>query len=209
MRRVPAPTFIYHITHLRNLRGIVEYGGLFCTNSLRRTDRNHRSIAHESIQDRRETIDVGYSRGGTLHDYVPFYFAPRAPMLYAIHKGNVPNCPEGQQPIVHLVSEVQKLVEAGLRFVFTDGHGIMALTNFYEDLSNLDAVDWELMNAQYWADTDDDPDRSRRRQAEFLVHDFFPWNLVTEIGVFSDKVKRQVETIGSSLSVRTRRAWYY
>lgn len=40
------------------------------------------------------------------------------------------------------------------------------------------------MTARYWYDTDDDPDRKRRRQAEFLVHDFFPWELVSYIGVY-------------------------
>lgn len=34
------------------------------------------------------------------------------------------------------------------------------------------------MGLHYWNDTPDDPDRSRRRQAEFLVYESFPWNAV-------------------------------
>nr|VFK55243.1 MAG: protein of unknown function (DUF4433) [Candidatus Kentron sp. TUN]VFK55414.1 MAG: protein of unknown function (DUF4433) [Candidatus Kentron sp. TUN] len=53
----------------------------------------------------------------------------------------------GQQSIVHLVSTVQ---EATLRFVFTDGHGIIEWTEFYDDLAQLEEVDWPLMEERYW-----------------------------------------------------------
>jgi len=81
---------------------------------------------------------------GTLHDYVPFYFAPRSPMLFTISRGNVPTC-SNQEPVVHLVTNIQAVQAAGLPFVFTDGHGIMQLTSFFEDLAQLDHVDWTIM----------------------------------------------------------------
>jgi len=39
------------------------------------------------------------------------------------------------------------------------------------------------MQARYWSDTNTDNDRKRRRQAEFLVHNFFPLRLVEAVGV--------------------------
>ena len=59
---------------------------------------------------------------GTLADYVPFYFAPRSPMLYTIHGGNVAGYTEGQKPVVHLVSSVDAAVALGKPWCFTDGH---------------------------------------------------------------------------------------
>ncbi|UTW68357.1 DUF4433 domain-containing protein [Anaerobacillus sp. HL2] len=44
-------------------------------------------------------------------------------------------------------------------------------------------MDWDVMESKYWFDTDDDPDRKRRRQAEFLVLRHFPLELVLGIGV--------------------------
>ena len=151
--------------------------------------------------------------GGTLHDYVPFYFAPRSPMLFKISKQSEPQHQEGQAPIIHLVSTIEQVQQADGRFAFTDGHGIMELTNFYDDLTQLERVDWQIMNAPYWRDTVEDNDRKRRRQAEFLVHDFFPWRWVQEIGVKNVTLKSQVE---ASLSdnvhrplVKVMSGWYY
>lgn len=145
-----------------------------------------------------------------MHDYVPFYFAPRSPMLYTISRGNVPKCPDGQIPVVHLVSSVEKVRGDNLQFVFTDGHGIMALTNYYDDLTFLETLDWDLIRDRYWADTLKDPDRKRRRQAEFLVRNFFPWTLIAEIGVINDGVRQEVEElVGDSVPIVIRQNWYY
>jgi hypothetical protein len=86
-------------------------------------------------------------------------------------RGNVEGFSGKQQDIIHLVSNVQAVVEAGFSFVFTDGHGIMVLTDFFEEIGDLDHIDWDLMSSRYWYDTAEDPDRKRRRQAEFLIYE--------------------------------------
>ncbi len=135
-------------------------------------------------------------------------------MLYAIHKGFVDGYERGQSEIVHLVSSVEAVDKADLPWVFTDGHAEMApLTDFYDDLQHLDKIDWEIMKATYWHDTDEDPDRKRRRQAEFLAHDFFPWNLVGAVGVHSqaiaDRVREILEKAKHKPDVQITRDWYY
>ena len=52
-------------------------------------------------------------------------------------------------------------------------------TDFFDRLDDLDKVDWKIMKSKYWNDTDEDPDRKRRRRAEYLVHQLFPWHCLT------------------------------
>jgi hypothetical protein len=167
---VTKPTLIYHITPKDNLRGIIAREGLVAQNQIQGQTIDYCNIAHGNIQDRRAQTRVPCGPGGDLHDYVPFYFAPRSPMLYAIHMGNVQDCTASQSDIIYLVTSAQRIESEGLPFVFTDGHGTMALSDYFNDLNELDEVDWRIMKAKYWADTNDDPDRKRRRQAEFLIY---------------------------------------
>jgi hypothetical protein len=160
-------TLIYHITHIDNLKGIIERDGLVAQSVIAREPIEYCNIAHNTVQDRREHTNVPLEPGGNLHDYVPFYFAPRSPMLYAINMKNVADCTATQLDIVYLVSSVENVAQSNMEFVFTDGHAIMAISDFYKDLDDLRLVDWKIMEEKYWADTDDDPDRKRRRQAGF------------------------------------------
>ncbi len=207
------PLPIYHITPIDNLESIISEGGLLAYNVMLETGTNYTNIAYENIQDRRARIRVPCGAGGVLHDYVPFYFAPRSPMLYTINQGNVPNYTQGQAALIHLVSDVEDIDARGLDFVFTDGHAVMQFTDFFDDLDYLGAIDWDVMESRYWSDTNEDNDRKRRRQAEFLVRNFFPWELITEIGVINYTIQSQVENIlqifTDQTPVRVHKDWYY
>jgi hypothetical protein len=206
-------TLLYHITHIRNLESIIGKDGIMCDSSMNDSHIEHVGIAHKHIKERRARKHVPLDPGGTLADYVPFYFAPRSPMLYAIHTGYVEGYEGGQGAILHLVTSVETVLAKKLSFVFTDGHAEMAISRFFHDVSNLNQVDWEIMKATYWNDTDQDNDRSRRRQAEFLVHDFFPWKLIKKIGVINDGMADRVDDLLSSSTskpvVTVQRKWYY
>lgn len=80
-------------------------------------------------------------------------------------------------------------------FVFTDGHAIMAFTEFYNDLKYLDKIDWQTMESKYWFDSEEYPDRRRRRQAEFLIHTQVELDLFLGIGVYNQQMKDHVENI--------------
>jgi hypothetical protein len=134
-------------------------------------------------------------------------------MLFAIHRGNVAGYTEGQRTLIHLVSTIESVIEAGLQFVFTNGHPIMSLTDFFDNLDHLDQIDWKVMGSRYWNDTYDDSDRKRRRQAEFLVHGFFPWDLISEIGVIDSQVKSvvnaSIQNAENQPQVSIHQGWYY
>ena len=102
-------TLIYHITHKDNLSGIVSRGGIFAQSQMEHESVEYVDIAHRRIQDRRSETPVPCGPGGCLHDYVPFYFAPKSPMLYAIKMGNVEGCSASQTNIIYLVSSAEAI----------------------------------------------------------------------------------------------------
>lgn len=206
-------TPIYHITHLDNLPAILEQGGLWCDRESAQRGLLKVGIAHAHIKERRARRKVPVAAGGTLADYVPFYFAPRSPMLYAVHRGQVVDYRGGQSAVVHLVATAESVAASETPFGFTDGHADMALSRFFSDLADLKNVDWKMMRETYWNDTEADGDRKRRRQAEFLMHRFFPWPLVTEIGVINKAVAEKVtHALGKASHqpvVSVKSGWYY
>ncbi len=178
------------------------------------TDLQTQSAAHRRIQQRRVQASVPVGPGGVLSDYVPFYFGARSPMLYANHRGQVQDNPGGQRPIVYLVSSVDAVAAATDAWVFTDGHAVMApLTRFFDDQAHLEEVDWDAVHARDWFDTQDAPDRKRRKQAEFLVHRFCSFEWVTEIAVIDEAIAGRVAEITASagvvVPVVVRQDWYY
>lgn len=202
---------IYHITHIDNLASILKSGGMMANSSLNKQKIKYFDISYENIQIRRANTPVPCSAGGVLHDYVPFYFAPRSPMLYTIEKGNVPKYQEGQNSVIYLVADVKIIVDNGLKYAFTDGHPVMNYSDFYDVLESV--IDWELMNSRYWNNSTDDPNRKCRRQAEFLVYQFCPLEIITKIGVMNQTLKLTVEKILQKFNItkiiEIQETWYY
>jgi len=169
------------------------------------------NIGHTHIKARRLNRVVPVGPRGTVGDYVPFYFAPKSPMLFAISRGNVAGYTAGQQPVIYLCSSTEAVHAAGLGWVFTEGHADMEYTDFFDDFKDLDKIDWNLMRAKYWNAIPENPDRSRRRQAEFLVRDFLPWQLVHQIAVYGNVTAAAVAQIlaGDPPPVVIQQGWYY
>lgn len=169
-------------------------------------------VADSSIKLRRTTIAVGCGPGGVVGDYVPFYFAPRSPMLFRLHREHAEGHGDGQRALVYLVATTERLAEAGLQCVFSDGNAAHGLTRFSADLA--DRVDWDLMDAVIWANTPDDGDRVRRRQAELLAHGAVPLGLIDELVVIDGTVRSRVvqqllDRAESALTVTIRPDWYF
>lgn len=70
-----------------------------------------------------------------------------------------------------------------------------------------------MKQASVWIDTDDDPNRKARRQAEFLVHSEVPLSACLGFAVYSDQTKQRVEEMleiaGLTLPVAVRRHFYF
>ncbi|MGA2328780.1 MAG: DUF4433 domain-containing protein [Bryobacteraceae bacterium] len=206
---------IYHITHLENLPQIVDAvlwsdaerirRGLGCT-----------VIGMSEIKRRRlEELEVGCHPGTKVGEYVPFYFCPRSIMLFVLHKGNHPDLRYcgGQRAILHLEADLRAVVEwadsVPRRWAFSDGNAGARYTPFFNDVDQLDFLDWKAINENNWQD----PIVKERKQAEFLVAESFPWELVERIGVIDKETAEQVANAIRNADHRPRivvaQDWYY
>nr|BFD33537.1 toxin-antitoxin system toxin DarT [Pigmentibacter ruber] len=185
---------IYHFTHKDNIVSIIKSNGIFSTNNGKINKIEFKDASYLNIQDRRSRALVNTKINGVLHDYIPFYFAPRSPMLYAHYKNKVTSKIK-QSDLVYLVSSIGSVVNDKLNYAFTDGHAAQNISSFFDDLKDLNQIDWPLMKDKMWNNTLEDTDRTRRRQAEFLVKDFFPFQLVHKIGVFDESNKKYIISI--------------
>ncbi len=77
-------------------------------------------------------------------------------MLYLFFMDNHPDISYhgGQHPIVHLVADLQKVVlwalHNNMRWVFTDSNAGSYYFNDYNDLDQLNMIDWEAVMAIDW-----------------------------------------------------------
>jgi ssDNA thymidine ADP-ribosyltransferase, DarT len=206
-------TQIYHITHVSNLERIITTKGLWCDAARVRQKFESVGIAHQTLKARRARTVVPVAAEGTLADYVPFYFANRSPMLYSIHTGHVEGYDGGQKDIVYLISSVERVAQGNRQWCFTDGHAVEAVTKFFCVEADLNEVDWEVINYWSWKNTEEDPDRKRRKQAEFLIHEAFPWKWVDGIGVINAAVEKKVAKVLAMANhqppVTLQPKWYY
>ncbi|MFC3980774.1 type II toxin-antitoxin system toxin DNA ADP-ribosyl transferase DarT [Streptosporangium jomthongense] len=205
---------IYHFTHVKNLPRILKEGALLSDSLVQAGQKLTVEVGDLHVKKQRRSMKVTLPPGGCPADYVPFYFAPRSPMLYVINKGGVEQYREGQEPLIYLVSSVDRIVSEQLDWVFTDGNCASGITEYFNDLENLkQAVDWPLMGSMIWKNTAEDPDRMRRRMAEFLVHRQVPRNCLLGIATKTKEIEKEVKEIfqkrNESIYVDTRSNWYY
>ena len=172
-----------------------------------------RGIAHQTIKSRRVQKRVPVAADGTLADYVPFYFTSRSPMLYSIHTGFVEGYSGGQREILHLVSSAEQVAQTDRAWCFTDGHALEWISEFFDDLTDLDKVDWDVIRSWSWRNRPSDFDRKRRKQAELLVHESFCWEWLEGIGVLDNEIAQRVERMLNTAphrpTVRVHNDWYY
>lgn len=217
------PLRIFHITAICNLANIAKAKALYSNAALQRKQVAYGNIAYQGAQGKRATKLVAKPPAGTIHDYVPFYFAPRSPMLFTINNGNVPSCPYRQADIVHFVTTVETISANKLPFVFYDCNATLNVANCYNKLTDLDKIQWELFYelpqldgyCKFWHRSDNAKYMRRQeiRQAEFLVHDKVPLKLMTMAGVCSDEKAKEVRDIfrkaGVKLAVEVKAEWYF
>ena len=206
----PDKALIFRITHQGNLPFILD-NGLYAPNSGTH-DPNYRNIGNVDLIGKRTRRAVPVGPGGTLSDYVPFYFTPYSIMLLNIHTGyNVKQVPNEQ--ILILVSSLHKIAEEKIPFVFTDQHAYPPMANYYVDLRDLDKIPWDQLNRRDFKGDPDDPGKKERYQAEALIWKHVPLNALLGICCYNPAVLAwvQQELAKRNLNVHTsiQGNWYF
>lgn len=207
----PGHAFIFRITHIENVPWLLEHG-LVCSNSSE-LDPNFRSIGNTELIAKRRTRSVPIPPGGTLADYIPFYFTPYSIMLYNIKTGfgGVPKVP--YEDIVILISSLPRVAELGIRFVFTDRHAYMQAASFYNSLDDLNRVDWPLLQKRDFRNDPEDPGKKERYQAEALIYRYLPVGALFGIVCYNStaeaSLKKEADRRKLFLQICARPDWYF
>lgn len=205
----PEKALIFRITHRDNVPFILDHG-LHCASSAIQ-DPSFVPIGKPGLIDARSTRRVPIPPDGTLADYVPFYFAPRGPMLGNIRFGQgVPQ--RSNEEIVFLVSSLHALKQRGVRFLFTDRHAALRTARFSVDLADLAWLPWAAFRACDFRRDPDNPEPFDCYQAEALAHTLVPLDALLGIACYSEAVKLALEQSikyrGLSLATYVRAGWY-
>lgn len=201
---------IFRITHIENVAWILE-NGLHCRSSGVR-DPDYREIGNPDLISKRAHREVPIPPGGTLSDYIPFYFTPFSPMMLNIKTGYSGMKQTPMPDIVIFASSLRVVAEQGLGYVFTDRHAYLSAAEFSSDLDDLDRIDWKILEARDFKRDANDPGKVERYQAEALVHRHMPVAALTGIvchGAAQEaRLQQLVQNNGLNLTIAVRRGWY-
>lgn len=222
MSTPPAKPRIYHITHVNNLRAIVAHGGLMSDAAILARGGPAAVIGMSTIKQRRLSLPVTCHPGLQVGDCVPFYFCPRSIMLFVIHCANHPELAYrgGQQPIVHLEGDLAAVVvwanQQQRRWAFSLSNAGAGYAHFRSSLNDLHQIDWDAVASNNFSAGSYTPSGSQvkeGKQAEFLLHNDFPWKLVQRIGVASQAVALQAQAAVANAvhkpQISVQPSWYF
>lgn len=172
--------YLYHITHKTNLENILQ-NGLLSHNMAHSRGFTRTDISDEKVNRRRSKV----------HDFVPFYFNPKNPMLYK--RKNM------QSEIVILCVD-RNLFKTDLKF--TDGNAASNSTNFYSNIKDLGKLNWSIINSEYWSDF---IDGKRIRCSEILIPNEVKTGSIKKVFCFNseteDYVKNKVGCFDISVTI--------
>ena len=192
---------IFRLIHFDNLEWTLK-NGMYSQNS-GHIDPNFVNIGDTNLIQQRETYQVRVNPpNGTLGDYIPFYFAGHSPMLLNIKTGARGIQKRDQKDLVYVVCKVNRITENCPEWCFTDGHAKNNLTKFYNNLDQLNTLDWETINSQYWHNTEDDYDKMRRKQAEFLVKAHVPIECICGLIVLNSEQEELAQAILQKANIK-------
>ena len=202
---------IFRIIHRDNLPWILD-NGVHARNG-KKFDPNYRNIGNPDLIDKRSRRLVQLGPGGTLSDYVPFYFTPFSIMMYNIKTGYGGISRVANEEIVILVSSLFRISELGIPFVFTDSHAYVRMAKYFTNLENLDQIDWALLNRRDFRNDPDDPGKLERYQAEALVWKCVPLKALTGVCCYTEAVntwiKSELDQRGQEIKTTVQTKWYF
>ena len=176
----PDKALIFRIVHRNNVP-VVMKNGCHCKSAT--VGKAFTQIGNLELISKRDLRVVPCGPGGTLSDYVPFYFTPYTPMLYNIKTGYGGVQKQPVADIVILVSSLHTLKQQGVPFVFSDRHAYLKTAQFSDDLKHLDRIIWPTLQARNFRQDDSGAVRevsSRSASAQARTADRAAWDSVLQ-----------------------------
>jgi len=203
--------YIFRITHLSNLQWIIDHG--LHARSAEVQDPNFTPIGNKGLIDKRHYRSVPDMERQTLSDYVPFYFTPRSIMLLGLVRGGQSVDKRPVEEVVMLVTRLRFVEEAGIPFCFTDRHAYLNDAQYFSDASELHNLRWDLFQQSDFAHSQEEPDKGSYYQAEALIHQHVPFDLIKGVYVGSEKtlglVDSMLEQSDASPHTEVKLGWFF
>jgi len=217
---LPNSPKIYHIVHVDRLNSIIQSNGLWCDAEMINHAESGTRIGMEDIKFRRLNKCILSSHPDLyVGACVPFYFCPRSIMLYLIYQANHPELSYrgGQSPIVHLEFDLYAVVHWATandrRWAFTLSNAGSFFFEDRNDLTQLNEINWTAIQSNKWSGPGISSSIKEGKQAEFLIEEKLPWELVERIGVLTHNTYTQTSNILTAsnhqpqLDIKSN--WYY
>ena len=187
MRSFP-PEELYYITHIDNLRSILEKGILSHERTVQ-LELKYTSIYNEEVVSIRKNKLT--SAGKSLWYYANLYFQPRNPMMYSIVRKKDERSINLEDFVVISISK-EVLHKGGV--LITDGNAANAPTQFYSLSEGIDILrkQWNIIRNDWW---NEDVGSKRKIMAECLVPNIVNPDHINSIFVVSTEIVSQVKQI--------------
>ncbi len=181
---------VYHLTSLANLQRIGEGGAILPPNEISRVQ----SLGWSHLIDKGQTRQVPVAPGGTLADYVRFYFTPFTP--YSWHVGKRPD----RASHVLIVVPIRRLL--GVPCLVTNCNALANGAVFHPGSDFEKVVDWDAVQSSYSSTN------KHLRQAELLVRGPVPTDRIGGVLTRTPKTANDAAMIGFPMARVDARVFY-
>jgi len=198
---------LFRMVHIENVPHIL-LNGLTLANS-ENANENYVPIGDGSLIDRRSSVIV--PNGKNLNEFLPFYFWYKMPMLYVVQKGYNGVTVQNPENIVYCVTNIEKIIQSQIPFLFTNGHAVSRLSEFFgkDEINSVEEIlDFDAIKKDFWSD-EDDLDLKRRKEAEFLVEGNIPLDTISGWVVYNEKAKKKLLDFGIQENLVVIREKFY
>ena len=202
---------IFRIVHRDNLSWILDHGLHACNGTV--SDPNYRNIGNVELIGKRARRTVPVPPGGTLSDYVPFYFSPYSIMMFNVKTGYGGVQKVANQDLLIFVSSLPLIASQGISFVFTNQHAYPPMAEYFASLDQLDRVDWPLLQSRDFQQDPEDPAKKERYQAEALIYQHVPLEALLGVCCYTEVVARELKAKTTQrrlvLKCAAQPSWYF